>query len=112
MDIYEKGLLEVVEHLLGKDYYIVDPVSGVDAAKIMVDDIKAAYPGRDEDPVDAWRRKHRRCLFCTHCEPLSMFGGPIVGASEYKWCNAKKKCVRFDMYRPWCRLFKLKKEKK
>lgn len=112
MDDYEKGLIEVVHHLLGKDYYIADPVSGQDAAKIMVEDIKAAYSGRDEDPVDAWRRKHKKCLFCVHCEPLTPFDLAVECCPSRKWCKAKQTSVRFDMYRPWCRIFKLKKENK
>lgn len=49
-----------------------------------------------EDPVDAWRRKHRKCLFCEYCEQM-------------RWCGAKAKCVDYNMWRPWCKLFKLKK---
>lgn len=110
MDAYTESLLEVANHLLGDDYYITDSVGGQEAARIIVKDIKAIYPGRNEDPVDAWRRKHRKCLFCEHCRPLAPAGVSIIGCSDYKWCDAKKKSVHFDMPRPWCRIFKLKKE--
>ena len=61
-----------------------------------------------EDPVDAWRRKHRKCLFCEYCE-RTPYVQTLSSPSTIKWCRAKAKCVDYDMWRPWCKLFKLKK---
>lgn len=46
-DAYIKALHDVATHLLGEDWYIVDPVSGAQAAERIATEIKNEYPKRD-----------------------------------------------------------------
>lgn len=108
MDKYEKAFKELQDHFLGKDWYIAEPLSGEQAIEFTTDTIKALYPGDGESPVDKWRRKHKRCKWCTYCHsvlPADMCCPPFFE------CTAKDKIVNEDVPRPFCSLFALKKEK-
>ena len=98
-------------HLLGKDWYIVDPVGVEQEIDIIVDQIMKRYPAVDESPVDKWRRKHKQCRWCTHCyEDLEFDDNKHTIGITYR-CKAK--CLRImipHMSRPFCTLFELKKE--
>ena len=92
-------------HLLGKDWYIVDPVGVEQGNDIIVDQIMKRYPAVDETPVDKWRRKHKRCKWCRNCESF----GPYL---LYHKCVAKDHTnINIDIPRLFCTLFELKKEK-
>ena len=43
----QDALNELCEYLLGKDYYIVDPLGNAQVNAIIVDDIEAKYPPAD-----------------------------------------------------------------
>ena len=51
--------------------------------------------------VNEWRNKHRKCLFCVHCDTRVSFGCE-------SWCKAKAKMVNDDLPRFFCVLFRLK----
>ena len=52
----QDALNELCEYLLGKDYYIVDPLCNA----IIVDDIKAKYPPADGGFISWLRWKFRK----------------------------------------------------
>ena len=57
--------------------------------------------------VAEWRKKHRRCEFCTYLRYIT----PPPGCYEDGFfCIAKKKVVHPTMPRPFCRLFQLKED--
>lgn len=92
------------DHFLGKDYYIVDPVSPMQANAIIVDEIISRYRSDSESPVSKWRRKHKKCRFCKHCKYSPM----IFGHDPAPWCTAKKKTVDDEIPKMFCRAFQLK----
>lgn len=106
-DAYIKALHDVATHLLGEDWYIVDPVSGAQAAERIATEIKNEYPKRDMSRVERWRCKHRKCIFCKHSEPLAPMD--IYHGNDI-WCAAKKCAKNRDAVRPFCTLFSLEKE--
>lgn len=97
----------IARHLLGDDYYC-EYCSSDDTNDDIVSMIKKRYPAVDGDPVDRWRRRHKRCYFCTHCSITPS----IPFAPDVYICEAKGKTVNIDTPRPFCTLFELKKEKK
>lgn len=101
----QTALDKLVEHLLGKEYYIVDPVGGNQARESIVNEICSRYPAVKEDPVDAYRRKHKKCKWCKHCDNSLL-------RSCYTMCRAKDIRIYADARRPFCSLFELKKENK
>lgn len=103
---------KLCEHLLGKDWYIVDPVGVEQEIDIIVDQIIKRYPAVDESPVDKWRRKHKKCRWCTHCGVYTLID-PISKEFDYRnECKAKGiKLINENIPRPFCTLFELKKEK-
>lgn len=97
---------ELCDHLLGKDYFIPDPVSPEQAAEIITQDIINAYPKRNESPEDAVRRKLKQCQFCTHCESMPpIFGNTYSETAGY--CKVRKKCVKYRHKARFCKAFKL-----
>ena len=48
--------------------------------------------------VTEWRKKHKRCEFCTHLR--FFFDGGV--------CRAKNKFVFLSLPRPFCRLFQVR----
>lgn len=56
----QDALNELCEYLLGKDYYIVDPLNNSQANAIIVDDIKAKYPPVNSGLVSWLRWKFGR----------------------------------------------------
>lgn len=107
----QDALNQIIDHLLGKHWYIVDPVGGDQARELIVDEIKRQYSARDESPVDKWRRKHKRCAWCIHCKSECVFD-PNSQMFETKYtCYAKRlKYIDIDIPRPFCSIFNLKKE--
>ena len=106
MTDYE-ALNYISDYLLGKEFYIEDPVSHMQANTILVDTICRRYPPKHESKVDEWRRKHKKCKWCIyhkHVVPPSMCCPPFCE------CVAKDKIINEDIPRPFCRLFALKKE--
>lgn len=92
------------KHLLGDDYYIVDPVCNIQANTIIVDEIISRYRGATESPANKWRRRHKKCKYCKHCSCTPS----VAGHSSIPWCNVKMKCVNGRKPRWFCRAFQLK----
>lgn len=106
----DEAFSEICGYLLGKDFYIVAPVDGDTARDILVKEIKNRYVAKDISPVDKWRYKHKRCIWCTHCVPDRAFN-PNSQMFETQYGCAAKCITRIDrnMPRPFCTLFNLKK---
>lgn len=109
----QKAIDELTTHLLGDDWYIVDPVSTVQANEIIVEEIKSRYAGVTESPINKWRRSrvNRRCKFCKHygegpCVCIDEFGGELMVLKGV--CNAKDQVVNGNIHRPFCKVFQLK----
>lgn len=107
MDKYEKAFKELQDHFLGKNWYIAEPVSGEQAVELTADAIKALYPGDGESPVDKWKRRHKKCKWCTYCHSVLP---PAMCCPPFFECSAKDKIVNENIPRPFCSLFALKKE--
>ena len=99
----QEAVNKIVCHLLGKDWYSYY-TNHEDINDEIVQTICRRYKGKDEDPVDKWRRKHKRCGFCQHMEYLD---NPC-GISAFS-CKAKDKLVNIEIPRPFCGLFELKR---
>ena len=56
----QEALNELCEYLLGKDYYIVDPLCNAQVNAIIVDDIEAKYPPADGGFISWLRWKFGR----------------------------------------------------
>lgn len=56
----QDALNELCEYLLGKDYYIVDPLGPSQANAIIVDDIKEKYPPANGGFISWFRWKFGR----------------------------------------------------
>lgn len=100
------------EHLLGNGWYAVDTGACPEYNEIVVETIKQRYPAVDESPVYKWRRKHKQCRWCTHCyEDLDFDDNKHTIGITHR-CKAKGLRIMIPhMYRPFCTLFELKKEK-
>ena len=99
--------------MLGDDWYIVDPVSTIQANEIIVEEIKSRYAGVTESPINKWRRSrvNRRCKFCKHyrevpCVFVDAFGEESNGVKGA--CDAKGRLVNGNVHRPFCKVFQLK----
>lgn len=90
----QTAISKLCDHFLGEDYYIVDSVNVMQANAIIVDEIISRYKGASESPVDQWRRRHKKCIFCKYY--------------EYPRCTAKMKRVYGDIPRLFCRVFQPK----
>lgn len=102
----QKAVYALCDHFLGKDWYIVDPVSTDTANDIVVDQIISRFPGVPNDPVSKWRSKHKRCKWCTHVR--IHHGIDVSGImSPYYVCSAKDKVVNENLPRPLCTVFNL-----
>ena len=104
----EKAFDELVDHLLGPDFYISSPVNGSQATEIEVNTIKSLYPGIKESPVYAYRRKHKKCKWCIYNKFIKPIGDC---APEYYKCIVKDKIVNEETPRPFCSVFSLKRDK-
>ena len=109
----QKAIEELKAHLLGDDWYIVDPVSTIQANEIIVEEIKSRYAGVTESPINKWRRSrvNRRCKFCKHyrevpCVFVDAFGEEFNGVKGA--CDAKGRLVNGNVHRPFCKVFQLK----
>lgn len=97
----QKAIDELTTHLLGEDFYIVDPVSGEQGYDIIVEEIKSRYKGKTESPTNRWRnsRCNRRCKFRKHYIEFSSIKGI---------CRAKDHPVYGRIRRPFCKVFQIK----
>lgn len=97
----QEAVNKLCDHLLGDDWYIVDPVCNIQANAIIVDEIISRYKGATESPVNKWRRSrlHRRCEFCKH------FVAGALGCRDV--CSAKNKRTYGRTPRPFCSCFQL-----
>ena len=72
-------------------------------------DNKKNYPAKDETAVDKWRRRHKRCAWCTHCKSSHIFNPNSLSIETRYNCEAKKHWdIEIDRPRPFCTLFILK----
>ena len=106
-----EAFTEICYYLLGKDFTVTDPVNRDACRDMLVEEIKRRYPAIDVSPVDKWRRKHKRCIWCIYCVPDQVFN-PNSQMFETRY-NCAAKCIKridCNMPRPFCTLFNLKKE--
>lgn len=103
----QTALKKLTNHLLGERYYIADQVGGEQANEIIVNDICSIYKAVDETPVQRWRRRYKKCLWCKYCK----MERPVIAEIDpfYK-CKAKLKVVNPDIPRLFCSLFTLKED--
>lgn len=88
----------IIDHLLGNDWYIVDPVCTEQANEIILEEIQKKYKSRTPSKVDLYRMRHKRCKWCAHFDAM------------YYKCAAKDKVIGSkDWPRPLCFVFNLKK---
>ena len=104
----QKAIDELTTHLLGEDFYIVDPVSADQANEAIIEEIKSRYVGATESPVNKWRRSraNRRCKFCKSYNSHKCIGRGIL--EEKGSCSAKDRVVNGNVHRPFCKVFQLK----
>lgn len=102
------ALLSIATHLLGEKWYSIsmDPVS---VRNEMVQAICERYPAVDESPGDKWRRRHKRCKFCTHCRVTPPIDIPCV--DSFFECDVKERKINLNTPRPFCYMFELRKDK-
>lgn len=58
--------------------------------------------------VKDWRNKHRKCLWCVHFSINEYFDYETQHKAHYFWCEAKQEHVNYNIYRPFCKVFKQK----
>lgn len=100
----QKAVNKLCDHLLGDDWYIVDPVCNIQANAIIVDEILSRYKGATESPANKWRRRHKKCMFCKHCS----YTPGVDGHDPKPWCDVKMKPVNNRRTRLFCGPFHLK----
>ena len=102
------ALLSIATHILGEKWHSIsmDPVS---VRNEMVQAICERYPAVDESPEDKWRRRHKRCKFCTHCKVTPPIDIPC--ANSFFKCDVKEHKVNLNTPRPFCYMFELRKDK-
>ena len=100
------ALNELAKHLLGEDWYIVDPVGPEQAAEIILETIRGKYTAVNENPVDAYRRKHKKCVWCKHVKMRTCFDR-YGGFDKFYECSAKGVIVNEKANHPFCKLFEL-----
>ena len=99
----------LTDYLLGDDWY--SPHTNIKDINIDIyETVCKRYRGVKEDPVNRWRRRHKRCYFCKYCRSIAMSTPFSPDVFE---CTAKGKTVNIDIPKPFCNLFELniKKEK-
>lgn len=92
-----EAIYKLAAHFLGKDWYSYYTNTD-DINDEIVDTICKRYRGVDESPVNKWRRRHKRCKFCTHM-------------NEFFECKVKECRVNPSTPRPFCYAFELRKVK-
>ena len=102
------ALLSIATHLLGEKWYSIG-VDPVNVREEMVQTICERYPAVDESPGDKWRRRHKRCKFCTHCKVTPPIDIPCV--DSFFECDVKERKVNLNTPRPFCYMFELRKDK-
>ena len=97
----KRAIEAIIDHLLGKDYYIVDPVNNDQANDIVVQEIINRYKpmNRKDNVVLEYRKKHKKCSYCKY---LNLVVLP-TGDCSYFECRAKDRIIKFeDAPRPFC----------
>ena len=102
------ALIAISNHLLGEKWYSIG-VDPVNVREEMVKTICERYPAVDESPGDKWRRRHKRCKFCTHCRVTPPIDIPCV--NSFFECDVKECKVNLNTPRPFCYMFELRKDK-
>ena len=98
---------KLAEHLLGRDFYIADPVNGEQANEIIAKEICSRYSAVDEQPIDKYRRKHKKCKWCVYGKRII----PILPeVPPYYECIVKDKIVNSNISRLFCTTFQLKRK--
>lgn len=92
-----EAIYKLAAHFLGKDWYSYYTNTD-DINDEIVDTICKRYRGVDESPANKWRRRHKRCKFCTHM-------------NEFFECKVKECKVNPSTPRPFCYAFELRKVK-
>lgn len=100
----QEAVDKLCDHLLGDDWYIVDPICCTQANAIIVDEIISRYRGATESPANKWRRRHKKCRFCKHCS----YTPSVAGHSPKPWCDVKQKIVNDKRTRLFCGPFQLR----
>ena len=57
--------------------------------------------------VAEWKKKHRKCLYCKHCEYIKSIYEYDTTLGNYM-CKAKERFVMTSLPRPFCKLFERK----
>ena len=102
------ALLSIATHLLGEKWYSIS-MNPANVREEMVQAICERYPAVDESPGDRWRRRHKRCKFCTHCRVTPPIDIPC--ANSFFECDVKEHKVNLNTPRPFCYMFELRKDK-
>lgn len=97
----QETVWKLAEHLLGEDFYIVDPVGNEQANEVIYEEIIANYRCKDESPENRYRRKHKRCIWCRHA--IRRFD--ISGFRYCYTCEVKDKEVNPHKPRPFCSVY-------
>lgn len=103
-----EALSTLATHLLGKDWYGIS-MDAKGVREEIVYTIRKRYPAVDESPGDKWRRRHKRCKFCTHCRVTPPIDIPCV--NSFFECDVKERKVNLNTPRPFCYMFELRKDK-
>lgn len=103
-----EALSTLTTHLLGKDWYGIS-MDAKGVREEIVYTIRKRYPAVDESPGDKWRRRHKRCKFCTHCKIVPPCDTP--GYGKLFKCTIKDSIVNLNTPRPFCYMFELRKDK-
>lgn len=101
----EETVAALAKYLLGDDWYSVY-TNHEDIYDDIANTVRRRYRKVKESPVNAWRRRHKRCLFCAHAKYRE---NPTGTGSLI--CRAKNKIVSLDIPRPFCTVFELERDK-
>ena len=101
----QEALNKICSHLLGKNWYIVDPVCDSQANDIIYEEICRKYSGDNDSPKDKYRRNHPKCKFCHYAKYRVLHEGTFCK------CTVKEKLVNDERPRYLCQAFELRKEK-
>lgn len=97
---------KVIDHLLGKNFYIADPVSGEQANDIIYEYVIKNYPKYDKSPIEKYRLKHKKCKWCKYWK----YNVPKVpcGVPDYITCELKDKIIHGNWRAKFCKWYELK----
>ena len=101
----QEALNKICSHLLGKNWYIIDPICNLQANDIIYEEICRKYPRDNDSPKDKYRRKHPKCKFCHYAKYRVLHEGAFCE------CTVKEKLVNDEIPRYLCKAFELRREK-